>query len=418
MSGSSPILFADELPAARAIEALRARGDARGPVVLALPSRACLAATIDAAGLGRKDRRAGIFRLEDKLPVAAEDVTADLVRAGTSALGVCTATTRLKPDLDALELAGIQIQSIVPAALLVSQALVPDDGAYVILIGDGDAVDVVAVEAGVPIAWAWSGASIDDIQLQIDLLSDHFRATPRLLAVQLKDVLYDSLRDGTGRHLATRIDAKADELAAKTARRITDGRIAPWIELRRDALAPTDRRRTYRRALNFALASAAMLLLAMTISAIVRSARYDRAAQSAQGEMAAEFQRGFPGWAMPANVRAIVESERQKQLESGGPAPDASALASMRGVLAAVPANARFVLDSMSFDAAAFELSGRAHDLSDVQALAAAARATGFDVPPALTRREADGTWSVTLSGTRVAGTRSSAAIARGGGTP
>jgi hypothetical protein len=91
-----------------------------------------------------------------------------------------------------------------------------------------------------------------------------------------------------------------------------------------------------------------------------------------------------------------------------------SALESLRAVLGAIPSQLKVSLDSMSFDANAFELTGRVHQQADLQALADAARSAGYDVPAAVNRREADGTWSFTLSGTRRASGRSqSGAVAQ-----
>jgi hypothetical protein len=293
------------------------------------------------------------------------------------------------------------VQSISPAALLAAQAGVDGAGSFLVLVGGDDALDIVAVEDGAPIAWAWTGADIDAVKLQIDLLSAHLAATPRLVAVGVGDVLLDGLSDGTGRPLAVKLDRQVDALIAATGRRVVEGRARPWIDLRRDSLAPADRGRAYRRALNFAIASAALLLLTLAAMWTVRGVRYERAARDAESQMAAGFQREFPGWPVPANVRAVVESETRKRAQGGDAPKNQSAIASMRDVLGALPASLKVSLDAMSFDGGSFELSGRVNDQADVQVLAAAARSGGYEVPPALTRREQDGTWSFTLTGTR-----------------
>src|SRR5947208_10731970 len=70
-------------------EEFRRLGYTGQPVMLALASADCLAATIDVAGLPRSDRKAMLYRLEEKLPVAAESVVADFAVADSHALGVC-----------------------------------------------------------------------------------------------------------------------------------------------------------------------------------------------------------------------------------------------------------------------------------------------------------------------------------------
>src|SRR4051794_32333241 len=65
----------------RVVQSLRTSGWRDESVLLALPSNWCLAAQIDAAGLPRGDRSAMLFRLEEKLPLAAEQVVADFAPA-------------------------------------------------------------------------------------------------------------------------------------------------------------------------------------------------------------------------------------------------------------------------------------------------------------------------------------------------
>jgi hypothetical protein len=393
------VLHADEVPL-DVPATLHAPGEHGRSVVMALPSTWCLAATIDTAGLPRNDRRAGVYRLEDKLPIAAEDITADFVWHASSALGVCVKTNRLTDRIAALESAGVAVQTIAPAALLAAQAA-GASGCCVLLIGGEDGVDVVATEGGLPLAWAWTAADLDDIKLQIDLVSTHLAAAPRIVAIAVNDVILNGLTDGTGRRLATTLDHSVPDLIDETARSILEGRTKPWIDLRRGALAPPDRARACRRALNFALASAIALLLAIAAASFIRGARYQSAARRAEFAMVAEFGRRFPGWPVPANVRAVVESEARRRASGAAESPDGSALTPLRAVLGAIPVGLAVSLETMSFDAYTFEFSGRVNDQSDLQSLATAARAAGYEVPPALTRREPDGTWSFTLSGTK-----------------
>src|SRR5947208_16541755 len=69
-------------------EEFRRLGYTGQPVMLALASADCLAATIDVAGLPRSDRKAMLYRLEEKLPVAAESVVADFAVADNHEMAV------------------------------------------------------------------------------------------------------------------------------------------------------------------------------------------------------------------------------------------------------------------------------------------------------------------------------------------
>ena len=116
-----PITAADETADAVAA-ALKTAGYRFEPVLLAIPSHWCLCASVTTAGLPRKERRrAMIYRLEEKLPLAAEDVVADFLPAAPACdqnLGVCVQKQTVATLVDALEAKGVAIASICPAALL------------------------------------------------------------------------------------------------------------------------------------------------------------------------------------------------------------------------------------------------------------------------------------------------------------
>ena len=391
--------------AANVAAALRSMGYRGGPLVLALPSSWCLAATIDLSGLPHQDRKAVVYRLEDALPLAAEDVAADVVTSHDvrRALGVCVRVDRLRHTLDVLDAAGVNVQTITPLAMLVAQAVSAANKPTLVLIGDGGFVDVVAVENARPIAWGFSGDAAADVQLQIDLVSRQLSTAPVMGAT------------GTSATGARALDRTPPQLAMTTARLIATGKTRPWVELRRDALAPRDRLRTHRRAINVALACAAALLLAIAAAAVVRAVQYERTARSAESAMADEFHRQFPNWDVPVNVAAIVQSEKRKLLDAAGETGGgASALASMRDVLGGVPASVKLSIDTMSFDTESFDMTGHANDPADVQAISASARAAGFDVAPPQSHREgAGGTWSFSISGTRTHSPGGAVAVGR-----
>ena len=92
------------------------------------------------------------------------------------ALGVCVRVDRLRPLLEALEAAGVNLQTVTPMAMLVAQAVAASDNPTLVLIGEGAFVDVVALEHRKPIAWGFSGDAAGDVQLQI---GPGFQATVR-----------------------------------------------------------------------------------------------------------------------------------------------------------------------------------------------------------------------------------------------
>src|SRR5271167_1962222 len=97
-SQSDPADIAEKLPAA--LDRAGCRG---GPIVFALASADCLAATIPTNALPRRDRRRAMeYRLEGKIPLAIEDVRADFVTHNGRSLGVCVQTEKITAAMDVL----------------------------------------------------------------------------------------------------------------------------------------------------------------------------------------------------------------------------------------------------------------------------------------------------------------------------
>ena len=93
------------------------------PLMVGLPSSWCFAAGVTTDGLLRRQRRPGmLYRMEEKLPVDAEAITADFVAAGSNMLGVATLNDRVGPVLEALEAAGLTVAHLCPTALLAAAA--------------------------------------------------------------------------------------------------------------------------------------------------------------------------------------------------------------------------------------------------------------------------------------------------------
>jgi hypothetical protein len=379
-------------------------------VLLALASDQCLAAPIDTSGLPRGDRKAMLYRLEEKLPVAAEAVVADFAQ-GTDghALGVCVRVDAVAPVVNALESAGVAVQSISPAALLAVRQLAGAGGSQLLLIGEGDdQINVIAMRHGVPVSWSLLPARVGDIKLHLDVLameSGEDLGPIRACGVDA------ALAAGLG---AEPIGASPQQAAALTASAALEGRRDPWIELRRGSMAISDPLRLHRRALDGVLAAAAVFLACLAIGLLWRGHRYAASSSAADRSVADEFQKAFPGWSLPANIRTVVESEHRKLAAQGSSALPAeaseSALQTLHAALSKLPPDVKFTMERMGFFDETFELAGRARSSADVDALAAAAAQSGFEVALPERHRDGEGYWSFTVRGTRrPAGGRASA---------
>jgi hypothetical protein len=407
----------DQAPAAaiaqRLSQELRRIGYTGQSVLLALPSDQCVAAPIETTGLPRGDRKAMLYRLEEKLPVAAEAVVADFVPAASHALGVCVREDAVAPLVHALESAGVAVQSIRPAALLGARQLAAAGSSQVLLIGEADdQINVIAICDGAPMSWSLLPARIADIKLHLDVLA--LAGGRELGPIRSCDV---------NASVATALSAEsvpmpALQAAAVAAAASLDGRCDPWIELRRGAMAISDPLRLHRKPLDAVLIAAGLFLLCLAIGLLWRGHRYASAAAAADRCVADEFQKAFPGWSLPTNVRTVVESEHRKLTAQGSSAlpieSTESALQTLHAALSKLPPDVKFTMERMGFFGESFELAGRARTSADVDTLAAAAAQSGFEVALPERHRDAEGYWSFTVRGTRrPAGGRTSAPLAQ-----
>lgn len=386
---------ADEI-AEQIAGALARSGYNGGTVMLAARWEWCMAASISTANLLRRDRNAMRFRLEEKLPLPAEEVVADFVAAGDSALGVCVRLDEIKPFVDALESRGVAVQSVVPSALLSAQAICRPGAAHVLLTGDGGSINVITVEHARPTAWSVAHANAADLRLHVEIALHRSGAT-EVHACELGTALLSSLPN------VNVLKDTTAEAAARAGRLILLGHARPWIELRRDALAVRDRLRSLRGGLNAALTAAAILLLALAGVMWLRSARYERCTRDDERQLLDQFRAEFRGWAVPANVRAVIESEHAKlAAQQAGAAQQASAESALRTlvrVLGSLPQGSKAVLERMTFDDRGFALEGRIAAPGELDVMTSAIRSTGLRVSPPQSQRDSEGTWRFTLRG-------------------
>jgi len=190
---------------------------------------------------------------------------------------------------------------------------------------------------------------------------------------------------------------RLDELATRGAGRSS-------FNLRRDALAARDRLRIHRRAIDAALASAAIFMLAVAGACLLRAVRYQQSIRQSQAQLVGDFQNAFPGWETPASVKSVIQSERRKLAARGeatGDPSGASALRSMQSVLGTMPAQPRFSFDRMVFTDATFELSGRTAGVEALSAIRNSVQRNGWELAQPQAHRDGDGFWSFTLHGSR-----------------
>lgn len=363
-------------------------------VMLALGADDCLAASIEIQGLARGDRKAMLYRLEEKLPMAAESVICDFVVHEQRALGVAVREDVVSPLLHSLESLGVAVQSICPAALLAAQHLAESDGSQRLLIGEGDRINLIALRHSLPTAWSLVAGQPSELRLNLDLLAMQSGEEPPVRACGVDAALLADLG-------AQSVPIPPRQVAAIAGAGVLQNRLKPWVELRRGALAISDPLRQHRRALDALLAAAALFFICLAGTLLWRAHRYQKEGQLAERRMADEFTATFPGWSVPANIRTIVEKERQKVSPgTGGGVPveaTESAMRTLHALLSRLPVDLKFKIESMTFTEKGFDVQGRVRSYGDLDLLAAAARQSNFDIPPPQAHRDAEGFWSFVL---------------------
>jgi hypothetical protein len=395
-----------------AATALKAAGHRGGGVVLALPSEWCLAAPVDTAGLPAKDRRRAMtYRLEEKLPVAAEEVVADFVPAPPTAatvFGVCTRTAELAPLVQSLEAAGIDVTAVCPASLLALQNISDKLEAVLWPSDTPSRVELFTFRDGQLHGWYVLPDDPKDVLLHVE----HEFPQSTTIAV------HSDIKSFFARHPGLRVAPLKSPSAAATATamavQILSGKATPWIDLRRDAVAPRDRFRPIRTPLTCAAVAAVLCLLCAVGAMLWRAGRYDDLAARLADDQRLVYRKAFPNAPIPDDVRSRLESEERSLRgvsgDASAPPPDDAGLVTLRDLMAHLPppTDLRYRILELRLDKDRFTLEGQAPAHADADAIAAALRQRRtFEVEPPRTERLPSGDAnaatgvSFTLTGTR-----------------
>lgn len=410
---AGPAAAPEELAQAAA-EALKAAGYAGQGTLLAVPSAWCLCAAVRTDDLPPRNwRQAMAYRLEERLPVSAEDVVADFVPAtdGDEALGVCVEKKALAPLVAALEGRGVAVDVVCPAALLALQHEA-EQGApsltAAVLWRAGGAVELFCLRGRRPRAWYVLPDDPKDVRLHLEIEGVTVGGEPAGPAPMVV-VVGDSAAAArwsadlrvpvahvsqAGGALADGVlaDPTADDpalpQALAMAAAVLAGGAVPWVNLRRDDLAVRDSLRAVRTPLTVAAAAVVLCLVSACAAMLWRAHRYDQLADRYADDQQAVFREAFPGRPVPADVKSRLASEERslRGLAGGEPSarpPDAPGLLALRDLLAGLPTDVRFRLLEARLDGAKFTLEGQANTHGDADAVAAALRQGGTDGPQA-----------------------------------
>jgi hypothetical protein len=378
--------------------ALRELGYAGQGVLLAIPSAWCMAASFDEQPT-RKDRRTALlYQFEACLPLPAEEIVADFISHGGRCLGVGVQVRTVKPLIEALESAGVSIQSIVPAALVAIDELGHDRGwtEPLVLLEHEGGVDLLELSGGAVTGWSLLPRDAKSIALTVSMAASRLPGgeARRVRAVAGEELL-GSLRQA-GLEMEADSSASLADAVGVAAQALLQGRRLPPVELRLGALGVPDPLRPVRRPLNAGLAAAALLLLSLTAGLLVRAIRDADLAEQYDQDQRQLYAQAFPGSAVPSSVLSRLRAVWREMAPSAGAAltdaPQLSALRTLHDALAGLPQDVDYQLEIVDVGEDGFTLSGRVPAYEQADLLAAAIRtSSGYHVSPPAIRREADG---------------------------
>lgn len=381
---------------------MREHDAAPGIVVLALPSTWCFAASISTAGLLKRQRQqAMLYRLEEKLPLDAEDLAADFLHVSDAALGICTRASQLQPLIAALEESGFFVSAICPRVLLTLQALraAPDTAESAIyLIQADERVDLLCVQDNVLRRWASVTAELGAVALALRREQLDGNGEVPVVSVGVDAALLAALNEPVQRQDTVLPDDAAIRAAAEILVRGGE----PPVNLRRGPLAPADPLQQVHKPLSVAAAALAILLLSISGVLLWRAHQFSSQADHLQDQLRSLFVEAFPNQPPPAAILARLRSEAANLRGLSGTGADlpdrASALDLLHRSLTAMPTNLRYRVLELRLDDQRLYLEGQARSHADVSAIANALRsAAGFDVQPPPTENLTGGGVAFTL---------------------
>ena len=376
----------------------------RVEVILALDTRATLAATLAIEEQEARHRASLVYELEDDLPWSAEEMVADFVVHPERTLGVAVNAERWKPLMTRLEAQSLPVPSIGSVALMGMQRCASEawwqqaDG---LLWCEAEGVHLVLLEEGRPVGWRWVGREARAVMQELRVWSEAEPAARRWTVVNVDDTLMSSLESLEGFEWQFVETEGLEEHARGWASEVARGKQVSWLEWRRDSLATGTAHRAVRRAMA-ALVLAALLLAASWFGVLGYRTWENRRRVAALEQREVElFRELMPGTRLPPAVLARLQSERARLLAARRVPADVRlplpAVAVLRDFLAAMPRRVRVHVRELRIENGELDLHADLNRHADASILVDALRAHRFEVPPPTTEQNGDGSVSVRL---------------------
>ena len=411
-----------------AAEALKNEGYTGGGrgVVLAVPSGWCLCASIDTDGLSHQNTRPTmVYRLEEKLPVAAEDLIADFIPHNGQSLGVCIESSKILPIIEALEKRGVAVDVVSPTALLALQDRLSAEGGLAdevnaVVWGDRDHLDLFFLSGEAPVAWHLLGHDPKDLATHLGMRSINTDAPTRLAVSAVDPALIDSSITDSDAQVVASDHEPMTAAATRTAQRVIGGKTSCWVNLRRDAAAVRDPLRHVQTPLLGSLVAGLIFLATLCGAMAWRGNGYQQNIDDSESHQREVFGQVFPSRAVPVNVKSRLASEHRRAADMGGGMEGLpggpSCLWVLHDVLTQMPRDLRYRVLELRLTGGQVHLEGQARSHGDADQIATALGAhERLSIDPPRTEALADQGIAFTITGEAYA---DSVSRARMGGGP
>lgn len=391
-------------------------------IVLGLEASQCLSASINTSDLPRRaTRQSLIYRLEEKVPIPAEDFVADFVKSPanhTPVIGICAQSDELQQLVDALESKGITVDVITPIHILALQSLNGelDQTDRLLWRDNNDQTHLFDIKDRTPVNWYALPPRPRKMAVGDMPALTHLNQTENSdLQITIGNVEADDLASFTPSDDANTksFSRQPIDAATEAAQRILEGAITPLINLRRDALAATDTLRHIRKPLTFAVAGIIFTLVAAIGLSLWKAHQYNAHTEQILIQEQSVYRKAMPNSRIPLSIQSRLAAEERRLANlSGTPgAPDGSStrtaipkqkpiIRAFATALASLPINVRLRILRVRIDNRRFDIEGECRSHSDAATIASALRNTKIlQVESPRTRRLRDKGVSFTVTG-------------------
>lgn len=395
------------------VEAVRNSCCIGASICLGLPSEMVFSAEIECPTKipRRQKHNTMLYRLEEQLPLNAEDLTADfLPPIGGRALGLSIETRKIAGLIDALCEAGFEVSAVCPTSLLslwsaVHEGKVQAD--YILLqTFFGPGIDVFRMTGSQPVRWYSSCEDTAAVVgcIQADLLANPVETeSPEGIAMGgIDDSTISAITEATGIRLTANGEQSPLQLASQAAGNLIAGQAAGWVDFRRDALAPKSSWGRLARPMQTAAVMGCILLVVLAGTFLWRGMQYDSISENYSRQQISEYQKLYKHGRVPTSIVSRLQSEAKRLAgKSGlqGVPTQVNALETLKQITGNLPANIRLRIVSMRMDDNGFLIQGQTRTHSDAELIVRAINNGGLSAQPPKSEQLANGGVSFTITG-------------------